>query len=261
MSINKVFKNGIIFQGDCLQIMDYLVNRGVQCSAIITDIPYGTTACKWDVVIPFDEMWTRLKKIIIPNGAIVLFGSQPFTSLLVSSNIDMFKYEWIYEKASGSNFATVKYQPMKEHENILVFGSGKINYYPIMQERKGGEKGKIRKATREESIGGCGGEVYGNIITNRDTKEYGKLRNPSSVQFFQNRNPKDRGLHPTQKPILLMEYLIKTYTKENEVVLDFTMGSGTTCIACQNTNRKFIGIELEQKYYDIALNRLEENEN
>lgn len=256
---SKSFDNGIIFNGDCLKVMDYLIANNIKVDAIITDLPYGTTACKWDNVIPFNEMWERLNILIKDNNAIVLFGSQPFTSTLITSNIKMFKYEWIWEKAVGSNFATVKYMPMKEHENILVFGKNKVNYYPIMQERKGNEKGKTRKATREESIGGCGSEVHGNIIKNRDTKSYGELRNPSSVQFFQNRLPSDRGLHPTQKPVELMEYLIKTYTKENEVVLDFTMGSGTTCVACQNTNRRFIGIELDENYYNIAKERIENN--
>lgn len=227
---------------------------------ILCDLPYGTTACKWDVVIPFEPLWEQYNRVIKDNGAIVLFASQPFTSRLVCSNILNFKYEWIWEKAVGSNFATVKYQPMKEHESVLVFGGnkGKVNYYPILQERKGNEKGKTRKATRDVSIGGCGGEIYGDISKNRDTKSYGQLRNPSSVQFFQNRNPSDRGLHPTQKPVALLEYLIKTYTNENEIVLDNCMGSGSTGVAALKNNRKFVGVELNDTYFDIAKKRIEE---
>ena len=247
-----------LFLGDCLEVMKKIPDKKIDC--IICDLPYGTTACKWDVIIPFEPLWEQYKRAIKDNGAVVLFGSQPFTSKLVESNINMFKYEWIWEKAVGSNFATVKYMPMKEHENILIFGKSTINYYPIMQERKGNEKGKTRKATREESIGGCGGEVYGGIIKDRDIRSYGEMRNPSSVQFFQNRLPSDRGLHPTQKPVALLEYLVKTYTNENEIVLDNCMGSGTTGVACMNLNRKFIGIEKEEKYFNIAKERIEKAE-
>ena len=245
-----------LYNGDCLEIMKKIPDKSVDM--ILCDLPYGTTACKWDNIIPFEPLWEQYNRIIKDNNAIVLTASQPFTSALVMSNLKMFKYEWIWEKAVGSNFATVKYMPMKEHENILVFGKNKINYYPIMQERKGNEKGKTRKATREESIGGCGSEVYGSVFKNRDTKSYGELRNPSSVQFFQNRLPSDRGLHPTQKPVALLEYLIKTYTNEGETVLDNCMGSGSTGVACVNTNREFIGIELENKYFNIAKRRIEE---
>lgn len=249
------FNNGIIYQGDCLEVMKRIEDKSVD--AIICDLPYGTTACKWDNVIPFEPLWEQYNRIIKDNGAIVLFGSQPFTSALVMSNPKMFKYEWIWEKAVGSNFTVVKYQPMKEHENILVFGKNKVNYYPIMQERKGSGNQRI-KYKRTSCIGG---NVYNNIIDNRciDPSEYKKLRNPSSVQFFNNRE-NTRGLHPTQKPIALLEYLINTYTNEGETILDNCMGSGSTCVACQNINRKFIGIELDENYYNIALKRIKENE-
>jgi site-specific DNA-methyltransferase (adenine-specific) len=242
-------------QGDCLEIMKLLPDGCID--AIITDPPYGTTACKWDSVIPFEPMWAELKRIIKPSGAIVLFGSQPFTSALIMSNAKMFKYEWIWEKAVGSNFATVKYQPMKEHENVLIFGNGKINYYPQMQERKGTCKGKVPNYTNTKSKSvGLKTEVYNSLPSNRDGKVYDVLRNPSSVQFFNNRISNDRGNHPTQKPVALLEYLIKTYTKENETVLDFTMGSGTTGVACKNLNRNFIGIELDETYFNIAKERI-----
>ena len=242
-----------LYKGDCLEMMDKLIQKGIKVDAIITDPPYGTTACKWDSIIPFDDMWERLNKIIKPNGAIVLTASQPFTSALVMSNPKLFKYEWIWEKAVGSNFAVAKYQPLKEHENILVFSKGKTIYNPIKEERKG--SGKARLKNRYKS-NGTSTEVYGGMQSNRLGKEYEDLKYPSSVQYFNNRD-RDRGMHPTQKPVALFEYLIKTYTNENETVLDFTMGSGTTGVACVNTNRKFIGIELDDNYFEIAKNRIE----
>jgi len=243
-----------LYNGNCLEIMKTIPTESID--AIITDPPYGTTACKWDSVIDFDLMWKQLNRIIKSNGAIVLFGSQPFTSSLIMSNPKYFKYEWIWEKASGSNFATVKYQPFKEHENIIVFGKGRLNYYPIKQERKGNGLKRLNGEYKSNTISG---ETNNKIKTNRKGKKYDKLRNPSSVQYFNNRD-KFRGLHPTQKPVALMEYLIKTYTNENETVLDFTMGSGTTGIACKNLNRYFIGIEQDNKYFEIADKRIKEHQ-
>lgn len=214
----------------------------------------GTTACKWDIIIPFDLLWEQYKRIIKDNGAIVLTASQPFTSALIMSNIDMFKYEWIWEKATGSNFATVKYMPMKEHENILVFGNGVLKYNPILQKRKGSGEKRVSSPYKSNSI--SKGEVYGNIEKNNSEVEYKKLRCPSSVQFFNNRES-SRGLHPTQKPVALFEYLIKTYTNEGDLVLDNCSGSGTTAIACLNTNRRFICIEKDKEYYEASVQRLE----
>ena len=250
------FLNGNIklFNGDCLEVMDKLISDGVVVDAVITDPPYGTTACKWDSIIPFNEMWGRLNKLIKPSGAIVLFGSQPFTSVLIASNISKFKYEWIWQKAVGSNFATLKYQPMKEHENIIVFSNETHNYYPVMQERAEGGAKRVKSPYHTNSVEG--GDAMSNINRNNAGKEYGNLRNPSSVQYFNNREA-TRGLHPTQKPVALMEYLIKTYTNENEVVLDFTMGSCTTGGASINTNRKFIGIELDKEYFKNSCERIQ----
>ena len=190
----------------------------------------------------------QYNRIIKDNGAIVLFGSQPFTSALIMSNLKMFKYEWIWEKDAGSNFVTVKYQPMKEHENILVFGKGKTRYFPIMQERIGSRKGK--ETTTIDS--GRKDSVYG-TQEGRGILKVGKLRYPRSIQRFN----RERGLHPTQKPVALLEYLIKTYTNENDVVLDNCMGSGSTGVACKELNRNFIGIELDEKYFKIAKERIE----
>jgi len=240
-----------LLQGDCIEQMKTIKSDSVD--AIITDPPYGTTACKWDSVIPFDLMWEQLNRIIKPNGAIVLFGSQPFTSALIMSNPKNFKYEWIWFKNMGGNPLNAKKTPMKQHENIIVFGKGKTNYYPIKEERA---KSGLNRVRSSAIIGGNikDDAVYGK--TNVIKTKYDDLRYPKTVQSFN----VQRGLHPTQKPISLMEYLIKTYTNENETVLDFTMGSGSTGVACVNTNRNFIGIERDDKYFEIATNRIKENE-
>jgi len=244
-----------LLHGDCLEKMKYIPDKSIDM--ILCDLPYGTTACKWDVVIPFEPLWEQYERIIKDNGAIVLFGSQPFTSSLIMSNIKLFKYEWIWEKAVGSNFAVLKYQPMKEHENVLVFSKGTHNYYPILQERKGNgkERQKAGYLNSKSVVKTC--DFMGGIMdATKRRKEYNSLRNPSSVQFINNRE-KERGLHPTQKPVALLEYLIKTYTIEGETVLDNCAGSGSTGVACINTKRNFIGIEKDDKYFEIAKSRIE----
>jgi len=218
--------------------------------AIITDPPYAITACKWDSVIPFEPMWEQLNRIIKPNGAIVLFGSEPFSSALRMSNIKNYKYDWVYQKKVPSNFAVAKYQPMKYHENVLVFSIKRHNYYPIKEEREG--SGKVRQKYKYNN--GKIGEYV--TIKNKLVTHTEDLRYPSSVQKFNNKAKGDVGFHSTQKPVALMEYLIKTYTNENETVLDFTMGSGSTGVACVNTNRNFIGIEQDDNYYKIAEQRV-----
>jgi site-specific DNA-methyltransferase (adenine-specific) len=235
--------------GDCLEIMPTIPDKSIDM--ILADLPYGTTACKWDTIIPFEPLWEQYKRIIKDNGAIVLTASQPFTSALVMSNPKMFKYEWIWEKNRGSNFAVLKYQPMKEHENILIFGK-KTKYFPQMQERKGG--GLVRtKYKYTESNTGKRESMGGFIMKHSKHNGNNKLRYPSTIQKFNC----EVGLHPTQKPVALMEYLIKTYTNEGDTVLDNVMGSGTTGIACKNLNRNFIGIELDEDYMKIAKARLE----
>jgi len=244
-----------LYLGDCLELMKDIPDKSID--AIICDLPYGTTYCQWDIVIPFEPLWQQYERVIKDNGAIVLFGSQPFTSALVMSNPKMFKYEWIWEKAVGSNFATLKYQPMKEHENILVFSKGTHKYFPILQERKGSGSERIKYNYNASNT--LTGETTGSLKNLAKSKSFNELRNPSSVQYFNNRE-KERGLHPTQKPVALMEYLIKTYTNEGETVLDNTMGSGTTGVACVNTNRNFIGIEIDPTYFAIAERRIKEAE-
>ena len=209
----------------------------------------GTTCCKWDSVIPFDEMWSRLNKLIKDNGAIVLFGSEPFSSYLRISNIKNYKYDWIWVKSRNSNPSLAKSQPLRHYENINVFSknNNKVIYYPQMED---GEEYKTRK--------GAGGRFAGNKVNKGEQKvETRKGRYPKNVINFKSCYP-NQIVHPTQKPVDLMEYLIKTYTLEDELVLDFTMGSGTTGVACVNTNRRFIGIELEENYFNIAKERIEE---
>jgi len=235
-----------LYKGDCLEVMDRLIEQGIKVDAIITDPPYGTTACKWDSVIPFDEMWLRLNKLIKPNGAIVLFGSEPFSSALRMSNIKNYKYDWVWNKRLAGNVFLAKSQPMKIHENILVFNSSKESFYPI--------KTDLEKSRNYKDKYG-GGESFGKKGTG-DKIHTTKGKNPKSIIDISNANRKGN-THPTQKPVALMEYLIKTYTNEGELVLDFTMGSGTTGVAAKNLNRNFIGIEMDDKYFEIAKERIE----
>lgn len=240
-----------LLKGDCLELMKTIESGSVDM--ILTDPPFGTTACKWDSVIPFEPMWEQLNRIIKPNGAIVLFGSEPFSSALRMSNIKNYKYDWVWEKSKASNFLLAKKQPLKAHENILVFGKGSVVYYPQKTKGKPFNKGN-RKHNK-----GIVTEVYNKIpnagitIVNEDG-----LRNPRSVQYFRTAESEGK-FHPTQKPVPLLEYLIKTYTQEEETVLDFTFGSGSTGVACVNTNRKFIGIEKDDRYFEIAKDRIEQH--
>jgi site-specific DNA-methyltransferase (adenine-specific) len=214
---------------------------------ILCDLPYGTTACKWDSIIPFEPLWGQYERIIKDNGAIVLFGSEPFSSNLRMSNLKMFKYDWIWDKKKGGNPLLSKIQPIKTYEIISVFGKGKVNYYPIMVDRdkpkaRGKNKGKMSETTN-------------NVFT--ENKVYTQYY-PKAIIEYSNANQRNK-LHPTQKPVALFEYLIKTYTNENELVLDNCIGSGTTAIAALNTGRFFIGIEKEEKYVEIARKRIAEH--
>lgn len=244
-----------LMQGDCLEALESLYETDGCCvDMVMVDLPYGTTACKWDTIIDLDRMWRALGFLCEQDAAMVFTASQPFTSKLVMSKPKWFKYEWIWEKAVGSNFATLKYQPMKEHESVLVFSQNTHKYYPIKQPRKGSGSDRLKYGNN----GSTTGEANGSMKFKGFTPEtYDRdMRNPSSVQYFNNRE-KGRGLHPTQKPVALMEYLIKTYTNEGDTVLDFTMGSGTTGVAAKNLGRSFIGIELDPTYFQIAKDRIE----
>ena len=247
-----------LIQGDCLEVMKALPDNSVD--AIITDLPYGTTACKWDVVIPLEPMWEQLKRVIKKNGAIVMTASQPFTTTLISSNMAMFKYELIWDKHTATGGALAKYRPMKAHENIVVFSELKSTYNPQMVDFTMDEIKKMRKhdfICRNSDVIGVGTNI------SKGWSE-GKKKNPKSLVRINGITPvskeKQAGLHPTQKPVALMEYLIKTYTNEGDTVLDFCMGSGTTGVACVQTGRHFIGIENDLTYFNIATRRIEDTD-
>jgi len=239
-----------LYNGDCLDVMDKLIYKGIIVDAIITDPPYGTTACKWDSIIPFDEMWLRLNNLIKPNGAIVLFGSEPFSSALRMSNIKNYKYDWVWEKSNVVGFANAKKMPLKSIENVLIFYKKLPTYNPqdIIKINKKYNNSSSHKNNSEPGKS----TLNGGRFKDSYTQEYTGY--PRQILKFKNAT---KTVHPTQKPVALMRYLIKTYTNENELVLDFTMGSGTTGVACKNTNRKFIGIELDENYFNIASNRIE----
>jgi DNA modification methylase len=226
--------------GNCLDLMKDIPDASIDM--ILCDLPYGTTACKWDTVIPFEPLWEQYKRIIKANGAIVLFGSQPFTSVLVSSNLKMFKHSWVWNKAKAANFPQVKRHPLKVHEDILVFSQGN-SYTPIMTIGKTRQKGGYFTEDAAISTG--------------SPKKINDIYYPKTILDFSIANNLHAGLHPTQKPVALLEYLIKTYTLEGETILDNCMGSGSTGIACLNTGRNFIGIEMDDTYFEVAKNRIE----
>lgn len=227
--------------GDCLEVMKTIEDNSID--AIITDPPYGTTACKWDSVIDFDLMWEQLNRIIKPNGAIVLFGSEPFSSALRMSNIKNYKYDWVWNKKRGASGLHAKIKPMQLTEQISVFNKHKYN--PQMT------KGKMRNKKSYAK----GGGVYGDAKS-KGEDNFNDLYYPKNIIEISNAGQKGKK-HPTQKPIELMEYLIKTYTNEGETVLDFTMGVGSTLVACKNLNRNGIGIEKDPQYYAVAVARVD----
>jgi len=233
------FKNKVI-QGDCLEVMKDIPDGSVDM--ILADLPYGTTACKWDTIIPFEPLWEQYKRVIKPNGAIVLTASQPFTSALVMSNPKMFKYCWVWDKKKGGNIQVLKWQPYKVHEDVVVFSNGSVKYYPIKTKQKE-RTGKTYSAGEANGI-----PNYGDLRTYND-------KHPKSIIEVSNANQKGK-VHPTQKPVALFEYLIKTYTNEGDLVLDNCAGSGTTGVACKNTGRNYILIEKEPEYIEIINQRL-----
>ena len=246
-----------IKQGDCLELMKEIPDKSIDM--ILCDLPYGTTACKWDSVIPFESLWEQYKRIIKDKGAIILFGQEPFSSQVRNSNLDWYRYDWVWQKQKPSNFQLMNYQCGRVHENIMVFSQAKacyvkngntMNYYPQMTPRE-----NIRKANVK-----IYGDTDNNILHSykngekNNYKEYSEKHPVSIIQF----NTESKKLHPAQKPVALLEYLIKTYTNEGDTVLDNCMGSGSTGVACINTNRDFIGYELNEEYFNIAQNRLRE---
>ena len=246
-----------IKQGDCLELMKEIPDGSVDM--ILCDLPYGTSACKWDSVIPFENLWKQYERIITDCGVIALFGSEPFSSSLRQSNLKLYKYDWKWEKPSGANFLNFKYQPAKVHEDIVVFGKmassyskkGNMTYIPQMEQ--GTPYKQMSGKQKNESNNSTVRSPIQQVVTENTGERY-----PRSIIRF----PLDKDkMHPTQKPIALLEYLIRTYTNEGETVLDCCMGSGSTGVACLNTNRNFIGYELDSTYFEIAKKRLEGAEN
>jgi DNA modification methylase len=239
-----------LWHGDCLEVMNEIPNRSIDM--ILCDLPYGTTQCKWDTVIPFEKLWKEYNRLIKPNGAIVLFGSEPFTSKLICSNIEAFKYNWIWQKNKCTGFLNVKRQPLNDNETVSVFYNKQCTYNPQMTvAEKIYKRGKvIRDKTLDIQQSDCYGEQKSFVQV--DTG----LRYPKRIIYADNNHTREQ-LHPTQKPVELCEYLIKTYTDEGETILDNCMGSGSTGVAALNTNRRFIGIELDPTYCAIATERIQ----
>jgi len=241
-----------LINDDCLKVLPTIADKSVDL--ILTDPPYGTSACKWDSVIPFDKMWVQLQRLIKENKPIILFGSEPFSSYLRTSNIKWFKYDWIWEKQRGSNFLNYKYQPSKNYEIISVFSNGATSFVknnsncPYNPQMIEGIPYEMKQGKGGDAVVREGSRIGKNIITKNNGTRY-----PNAIQKF---NSDKEKLHPTQKPVALLEYLIKTYTNENDTVLDFTMGSGSTGVAAKNLNREFIGVELDEKYFNIASERI-----
>jgi len=236
--------------GDCLEKMKDIPDKSVDMA--LTDPPYGTTACKWDVVIPFEPMWVELKRIIKPNGAICLFGSEPFSSNLRVSNLSNFKYDWVWQKDKATNHLNAKKQPMRRNEIISVFYEKQCLYQPQLVKKN---PENIRPPTTKRKQA----ENYGKMTAESVRTIPVDMSYPNETLKFRGCfGDKGKSLHPTQKPVDLLEYLIKTYTLEGETVLDFTMGSGSTGVACKNLNRNFIGIEKNETYFNIAKKRIED---
>lgn len=236
-----------LINGDCLQLMESIPDNSIDM--ILCDLPYGTTKCKWDTILNLDELWEHFNRITKDNAAVCLFSAQPFTSILINSNLKNYRTEWIWEKTAATGFLNAKIQPLRAHENIIVFYRKKPTYNPQITH------GHIRKTSSRNNINS---ECYGKAIK----KQYydSTSRYPRDVIVF----PSDKqlvNLHPTQKPVSLCEYFIKTYSNENAMILDPTMGSGTTGIACLNTKRQFIGMEKDKKYFDLAKTRIEQHRN
>ena len=238
-----------LIQGDCIKAMHDLINENIKVDLVLTDLPYGTTQCRWDTIIPFTDMWDCLKELTLPTTPVIFFGNEPFSSYLRLSNIKDYKYDVVWDKIVRTGHLNAKKQMLRQFENIMIFYNKQCTYNPIMWEGK--EENHPHKTTKKTT------NVYGSHheVPTRLTK----MKYPSNIIHVNARSNEcnnTKRVHPTQKPVELLEYLIKTYSNENDLVLDFTMGSGSTGVACQNTNRDFIGIELDKDYYSIAVERV-----
>ena len=250
MELNKIYNE------DCLEGMKRIPDGSVDM--ILCDLPYGTTACKWDTIIPFDPLWEQYERVIKDNGAIVLTASQPFTSALVMSNPQQFKYEWVWDKVRATNFMSAKKEPLRRHESVLVFGTPRTTYnWQPLELTDGGKRrnnrARVSKHEKKESVYG---DTSGLKMPTYEGKEFGYPKSILTIPREQNNQYSKPVVHPTQKPVALFEYLIKTYTNKNETVLDNCMGSGTTAIACMNTERNYIGFELDKTYHEKSLERI-----
>ena len=245
-------KTNVCYQGDCLEVMKGIEDKSIDM--ILADLPYGTTACKWDTIIPFEPLWEQYERVIKDSGAIVLFGSEPFSSALRMSNIKEYKYDWIWDKVVAGGGLLANKQPLRQHENIMIFYKKQPTYNKQMTEPT--NPNFFNTMGKNSNFG----EIYSKTQSKRGSE---KRKNPTTIiavnKFQQECNSANR-LHPTQKPLELIEYLIKTYTNEGETVLDNCMGSGSTGVACINTGRNFIGIEKDETYFNIAKKRIEEAE-
>jgi site-specific DNA-methyltransferase (adenine-specific) len=241
-------KNMILIQGDCITEMQKLIEEEVKVDLVLTDPPYGTTSCNWDSIIPLNDMWKCLEDLIKPKGNILLFSSGMFTHKLALSNERLYRYELIWKKSKCGSPFTAKYMPLKKHENILVFGESASYYNPQLTKGEPYKRNftEYKKNDLKYGVKGCKTDNKG-------------TRHPISVLDYPQKWRRQDQLHPTQKPVELLEFLVKSYSKQGGLVLDFTMGSGSTGVACQNTNRRFIGIELDETYYNISVERLKEN--
>lgn len=233
-----------LWSGDCLDEMKKIPDKAIDL--ILADLPYGTTRCKWDIVIPFDKLWKQYERVIKDNCAIVLFGSEPFASLLRTSNLNMYKYDWVWEKSKAPNFLNAKRQPLKNYETLSVFSAGTCRYYPQMTD---GEPYKPRAGKKETDVYGKIGDVL--FRNGSNGKRY-----PKAIVYFKTAESEGRVYHSTQKPVALLEHFIKTYSQEGDIVLDNTMGVGSTGVACVKTNRGFIGIEKNKRHFDVAVDRV-----
>ena len=241
-----------LIKGDCLEVMKNIKDKSIDM--ILCDLPYGTTACRWDAIIPFEPLWQQYNRVIKDNGAIVLFASQPFTTMLIGSNIKGYKHSWVWHKKNAGNILVAKYQPLKTTEDIVVFSKKgeRVNYYPIMTS---GHKDRSKEKPTKK-----GSDLFGDIKSGefkQGTNKKNDERYPKHLIEFSNASRKEH-YHPTQKPVELLKYLIKTYTVDGDTILDNCMGSGSTGVAVLEVggNRKFIGIELDDNYFDIACNRI-----
>lgn len=246
-----------LYKGDCLEVLDSLIANGVKVDLILCDPPYGTMSCSWDQVIPFNDMWDRLKKIRKnDNTPTLLFNTEPFGSALRMSNIKEFKFDWIWDKKSAGNVLVAKYQPLKNTENISVFSKKKCNYYPIF-EFGHKDRTKEKPVTKKSDLFSG---IKSGLLYHTDKNKPADARYPKNIIEVSKQSSEccnSKAVHPTQKPIDLLKYLLITHSKENDVVLDFTMGSGSCAVACLELgNRNFIGIEKSDKYFDISKSRV-----